>query len=145
MPFHPPSIDGAHAMYQPDKRAPARIGPAAIPKREGTQAEQEAWMRAKQAKGTVPHRSPRVEHAIGAVCSQFDVTRAQLLGKSRANTIVAARGQACRELRELELSYPQIGLALGLDHSTVQYHCRKVELPRAAVAGMTFCEGGIDV
>lgn len=155
MTWHPPSTDATHAMYQPDKRAHGGLSvpTPASPNKEGTQAEKEAWMRQKQARGKIPRRSVRIERTIGAVCALHGVTRAELLGKLRLHNIVAARGQTCRDLRDLGLSSTEVARALNLaDHTSVLYHwgkatakAFKAETKDAESPAITYCEGGISL
>ena len=120
--------DTGHDMYLPNKRAPRS---SAIQNAPSTQAEREAWMRQRQAQApNIRQRSKRIEHALRAVQEQFGVTRAQLLGRSRAHTIAQARGQACRDLRKLDMSFCEIARALNFkQHSSVLYHCQKGASP----------------
>lgn len=50
-----------------------------------------------------------------------------VLSKSRLREVVKARQEAAWELRQLNLSYPQIGAILGRDHSTVLLAVRKID------------------
>ena len=47
------------------------------------------------------------------------VSRDEILGRSRCQSIVAGRRALCRALRERGLSYPEIGRLVGRDHTTV--------------------------
>lgn len=127
-------LDTTHAMYQPDKRAQS-----AQPKANGSQREREAWMRQRQESGVSEHqRRPRgIELTLASICRQYGVTRVQLLGPSRLHTIAQARGQACRELRKLGLSFSEIGHALNLHHSTVIHHCQHRDVSPSARKTMT--------
>ena len=126
--------DLTHDMYQPNKRAES-ASPKVAKERAapcppvGDRNAREAWMRQKQTQGATRQRGPRIEQIFTNVCRQFEVTRGELLGKSRSHAIAQARGQACRELRKLEMSYPDIARALNLSqHSTVIHHCQKEDV-----------------
>lgn len=124
--------DTGHDMYLPAHRAkrntrPMYATPAVTPRKDGTQAEREAWMRQKQAAGPARPRGARVEFIIRNTCQHFGVTRAQVLGDSKSQTIARARGQICRDLKELlGMSSPEIARALNFaHHTTVLYHWHK--------------------
>jgi hypothetical protein len=126
-------------MYQPDTKAKPQARPVApggiLPDRNGTHEQKQAWMQQRQAQGRNARlRGPRIERVLAEVCKQFEVTRGELLSKSRSHAIAQSRGQACRELRkQLNLSYPEIARALNLhEHSSVMYHCHKEEAQQAA-------------
>lgn len=94
----------------------------------GSIQERKLWMRQRQSAKRIENirrRSRRIEQVFSDVCREWDVTRVQLLGRTRLHSVLQARGQACRILREFGLSYCQIGHALNLHHSTVIYHCSK--------------------
>ena len=57
------------------------------------------------------------------VCAsvRFDVTMAQLTGRSRLTKYVLARKWCYRQLRRGGWSYPKIGRLFGRHHSTVLY------------------------
>lgn len=52
---------------------------------------------------------------------RLGVTRERLLGPDRVGSLVKARRKAAFALREMGLSYPEIGHVIRRDHSTVQY------------------------
>lgn len=55
---------------------------------------------------------------------------------SREKSVTSARMVACWLLRETGLSYPEIGRAVGRDHTTAMHACRVVasDPPRLALA-----------
>ncbi|MFH0987424.1 MAG: chromosomal replication initiator protein DnaA [Patescibacteria group bacterium] len=66
---------------------------------------------------------------IENVCDFYNVTRKEILSKSRKKELVSPRQIIMHFLREeLALSLPSIGVKLGnKDHTTVGYSCEKVE------------------
>lgn len=69
-----------------------------------------------------------VDDVLNAVSVTFGYSVDDLLGDSRSKPIVMARQTAmfvCRAF--LNMSYPEIGKALGRDHSTVMHGCKKIE------------------
>jgi chromosomal replication initiator protein len=78
---------------------------------------------------TQPVEMPPVEEIQQRVASDFGISRAELVGSTRAATPVRARQVAIFLTRELtDLSLPQIGrLYGGRDHSTVLNSIRRVE------------------
>jgi chromosomal replication initiator protein len=77
-----------------------------------------------------PRRETPVEEIQERVASSFGVSRAELVGSSRASTPLRARQVAILLTREhTELSLPQIGrLYGGRDHSTVLNALRRIEV-----------------
>ena len=51
----------------------------------------------------------------------LDIHHDQIIGPNRSRRIAYARAIIASELREQGLSYPEIGRALGKDHSSVIY------------------------
>jgi chromosomal replication initiator protein len=91
----------------------------------------------------IPNRShssepTTVEEIQQQVASSFGISRAELVGSSRAATPLRARQIAILLTREAtDLSLPQIGrLYGGRDHSTVLNSLRRVETTLAADAGL---------
>jgi chromosomal replication initiator protein len=76
-----------------------------------------------------PSRATSVEEIQQRVAETFGISRAELVGSSRAATPLRARQIAIFLTRELtDLSLPQIGrLYGGRDHSTVLNSLRRVE------------------
>lgn len=65
---------------------------------------------------------------VDAVCKVFNCTRRMLEGASRLRHIVEARQLAMALIRkETTMSYEQIGLIFGRDHTTVIYSCRETK------------------
>jgi hypothetical protein len=130
--------DTTHDMYQPNKRAkpvlPRIAKERATPcPPAGDRNARDAWMRQKQTQGPTRPRGPRIEQVFTNVCREFEVTRGELLGKSRSHAIAQARGQACRELRKSGMSYPDIARAMNLgQHSSVIHHCKKQDVQAPA-------------
>ena len=86
----------------------------------------------------IPHASPPreetpVEEIQQHVATAFGISRAELVGSSRAATPLRARQVAIYLTRELtDLSLPQIGrLYGGRDHSTVLNSIRRIEAASA--------------
>jgi chromosomal replication initiator protein len=91
----------------------------------------------------IPHRSQEsgpttVEEIQQRVASAFGISRAELVGSSRAATPLRARQIAILLTREAtDLSLPQIGrLYGGRDHSTVLNSLRRAEATLSADAGL---------
>ena len=53
------------------------------------------------------------------VAAETGIPLAAILGRRRVAPVVRARQRVMLEAREAGLSYPEIGYALGRDHSTV--------------------------
>lgn len=66
---------------------------------------------------------------ISTVCSYFDVSEADLVGKVRTKDLTVPRQICMYMLREeCKMSYKAIGAAMGgKDHSTVMHNCSKIE------------------
>lgn len=64
----------------------------------------------------------------------YNATGLMVLGKSREINTVSARRWVCKTLKDKGYSYPAIGRALKIDHSSVHFHCKKArdseEYPR---------------
>jgi Bacterial dnaA protein helix-turn-helix len=66
-------------------------------------------------------RRPTVADVLEAVTY---VAGVDPLEQSRTRDVIRSRRLACHALREItESSYPAIGRALDLDHSTAMHHC----------------------
>jgi chromosomal replication initiator protein len=76
-----------------------------------------------------PRSGDRIQRIITATARHFSLRPAQLRGQSRQRSIVMARGTALYLARDLTgQSYATIGHFFGgRDHTTVLYHCRKIE------------------
>ena len=59
------------------------------------------------------------------VCAEFGISQADMLGRSRKASIVAARHHAMRLARATGASLPKIGRSFNRDHSTVHAALRK--------------------
>lgn len=73
-------------------------------------------------------RTPTVEVIQSLVSSYYEITRADLTGKSRSKSLVHGRQVAmylCRELTNETLI--SIGSKFGRDHATVIHSCRKID------------------
>ena len=62
--------------------------------------------------------------AVGAVCREYGIEEDQLLSRSKMRWVVDGRRLLIGVLRLAGWSYPQIGQALGLDHTTVLHSYR---------------------
>ena len=86
--------------------------------------------------GLAPTRThaPTIEAIQRAVCAHFDITREELLSRSRAGRIVWPRQAAMYLSKELtERSLPTIGREFaGRDHTTVIHACKRVPAQIAA-------------
>jgi len=62
------------------------------------------------------------QEILKGVCAKWSITEEQLKSKSRQNVLVMARIEAAKILhRDLNLSYPSIGIVLGgRNNSTVR-------------------------
>lgn len=70
--------------------------------------------------------------ALEAVYAETGVPPSQIRGPSRIQRIAHARQRVCHILRQQGLSYPNIGMLLGIDHTTAIHACRAVERREAA-------------
>jgi len=75
-----------------------------------------------------PRRKITVEKIINEVCEFYNVSKKEILSKSRKKEYVLPRQVIMYLLREeLNLSLPSIGVKLGnKDHTTVGYACEKI-------------------
>jgi len=62
---------------------------------------------------------------IAAVASEHDLRPEDIMGRRRFPRHAAARQEVCRRLVALGWSYAEVGLQLGLDHTTVIHAVRK--------------------
>lgn len=71
------------------------------------------------------------------VAQRNNLPLASLLGRSRYLSVCRARRELMFVLRQHALSYPEIGILLHRDHTTVMYAIRRYERdnPRVRVAG----------
>ena len=69
----------------------------------------------------------RARGIIDAVAGWHDVEPVALVSKHRGQWVTAARHVAMWLLREAGLSYPDIGRALGRDHTSAIYGVRRVD------------------
>ena len=65
-----------------------------------------------------------IAEALDRVCHETGVTTEEILGRSRSRSIAHARQDVCRLAHECGASYPEIGRALGIDHSTALHGAR---------------------
>ncbi len=61
---------------------------------------------------------------VDEVCARRFVERSAVIGKTRGGSVDAARREVYRRLRELGLSYPEIGALFDRDHTTVMSCCK---------------------
>lgn len=73
----------------------------------------------------------RVREVVGAVCAEVGLPVSAIYGKSRVRNIAMARRLVCYILRREGMSLPQIGAALGLDHTSVLHAVRMEAKARA--------------
>lgn len=67
------------------------------------------------------HPDEVLEDVIGVACKTWGVTREELLGHKRPNRVAIARMAMYTLMREsTNCSFPELGLLLGRDHSTIQ-------------------------
>lgn len=59
--------------------------------------------------------------ALQTICTNLGVDVAEVLGPSRAQSVVAIRRKVVVRLRELGWSYPEIGALLGRHHTSIMY------------------------
>ena len=81
------------------------------------------------------------QRLVAEAAERHGVTTGAILSRSRRRPVVRARQEVCWELRQLNLSYPQIAELLDRDHSTVLVAVRKVEAERRA--GLWSIQGSV--
>ena len=68
------------------------------------------------------------EDVINTVCSYCEITKLELLERTRKMTIVDARRLAAKILRDRNYTFSAIGRMLGnLDHASIIHYCRSAE------------------
>lgn len=67
---------------------------------------------------------------LADVARRYNVAVEAIRGPSRAASISRVRRLAYRELRAAGYSYPEIGRAVGRDHTTVMYGCGALKAAR---------------
>lgn len=72
-----------------------------------------------------PAHHPLVIDLIGHAADRHGLTPEQVRARTLRPVVVAARREVMVQLREAGWSLPEIGTALGLDHTTVHHHLRK--------------------
>ncbi len=122
-------LDLTHDMYLPSRRR-SSVEPKAVEANpNGSRAEQEAWMRKRQAEKKYPVRPVRIEAIIRAACRECSISRERLLRGDRDRLVTRARAKACCDLRAFGLSYPEIASALEMhNHTSVRYHCKRQQI-----------------
>lgn len=95
---------------------------------DGDRQLDDADMNRLLAQVSTNETSDPVGVVLDLVATHFNVTRKQLCGKSRKQTVACARSVAVYLLRSLlEMGYAEIGQRLGgRDHSTIMYSHRKI-------------------
>jgi chromosomal replication initiation ATPase DnaA len=68
--------------------------------------------------------APELDAVIMAVCSYYNVTRAQLIGPDRTRRITYMRAMAMVLCREQDATLTAIGIAFNRHHGTVLYALR---------------------
>jgi len=111
--------------YQEALRARAEAAEAARRAHEAILAEQ-AFLAGRSA--------PEPKHIIMEVAIAHGVSYDDILGRSRARHLVAARHEAIYEVRKRRphLSLPQIGRIFKRDHTTILHALRRMMQARAA-------------
>ncbi len=89
------------------------------------------------------YKGAAFERVIARACERFGVSRSRLLFGSRTQGAVQARIWCCQEMRKSDPtpSYPRIGKALNLHHTTVLAHCKRWRPPEPVVEVDTTHEG----
>ena len=72
-----------------------------------------------------PTRMRTFEAVLAEIEAKYQVHRNLLFSTKRERPIVTARNELCWRLRELGWSYPQIGMRIGRDHSTVLHSVKR--------------------
>jgi chromosomal replication initiator protein len=74
------------------------------------------------------HSDVSAEHILATVARHYDLSEAQLIGRSRARAVSLPRQLAMYLIREeTDTSLPQIGRLLGgRDHTTIIHGCKKI-------------------
>ena len=68
------------------------------------------------------------EDVINTVCSYCEITKLELLERTRKMTIVDARRFAAKLLRDRNYTFSAIGRMLGnLNHASIIHYCRSAE------------------
>lgn len=62
---------------------------------------------------------------VDHIAEAHHVTRGDVLGRGRTKRVAAARHAVMRAMRDMGMSYPEIGGLLDRDHSTVMAALRK--------------------
>jgi len=78
----------------------------------------------------IPFRR-RVQRITQLVAEQYGLDARHVLGRDRHRSVAEARlvlSWLCRNGTEPQWSYPEIGRALGRDHTTIMSACKKVDL-----------------
>ena len=125
--------DALHRARQPDRRQRAPAARRPDPRPRPRLADGPAAQHRADRRGDPPRprrrRPPRSRRSSSGSPRRFGISRAELVGSSRAATPLRARQVAIFLTRELtDLSLPQIGrLYGGRDHSTVLNSLRRVE------------------
>lgn len=67
----------------------------------------------------------QIEKIIREVAEKHELPVERLLGRQRSGELIPARVEIAVRLRnELKMSYPQIGRAMGRDHSSIMYYIK---------------------
>ena len=104
--------------------------------------EAEAEVRALEIEEAVRHHNNRREmgeYAFARICSEFEVSHAELVAQGRTDRVRIARNELMRRLyNEHGWSLKEIGLALGSrNHSTIIHGARSAE-KRLSTMGVPF-------
>jgi chromosomal replication initiation ATPase DnaA len=71
---------------------------------------------------------------IQAAADLYGTTMEAVRGRDNDRSVTSARMIACWLLRETGMSYPEIGRALGRDHTTIMHACRVIAADPARLA-----------
>ncbi len=114
-------IDAAHPMYLHTPAKPVRVRMSRT-----KEPKPPAVARPRMYPG---YKGRAAEEIISAAVDKFETTRTRILGHCQDDRTLKARAEICQELRKMNPrpSFPKIGKILGIHHTTVMYHCRKVE------------------
>jgi hypothetical protein len=74
---------------------------------------------------TASHRVDPVDVIVATVADETGVPRDQIRSRSRLGSASRARHEVWRRLREVGWSYPAIGAAFGVDHTSVMYGVKR--------------------
>ena len=81
-----------------------------------------------EARNGISRKSLTTKKIIDKVCKFYDVSKEDILSKSRTKDINHARQTACYLMKyQLKMSFPQIGREFSRDHTTIMNSVSKIE------------------